>query len=111
MILYQQDVEAVILRWETQDWMKELGTYGLKDQIIRAYMLNPREFRVDIGQRGYLVVGHIKENDKDDLEVSRVETLRRTNYLCLDTLKACVYDLFRQGYIGEGYYIVDFNSL
>lgn len=110
MILDQRDVEVTFIRWETTPDMKENGTYGLKDQIIRTYMISPKNLRIDIGSPDFLIIGEIYDNDKDDLQVSMVEALRLSGYISQDTIRACVYDLYRQGYIGQGYYIVEFNS-
>lgn len=110
MMLYENETTAVILNWNTTPEMKDAGFYGLKDQIIRAYFLNPRELWENFGDLEYLIVGEIEENLKDDLEVSQVEMLKATNMLTVPAVRACVYDLFRQGYLGAGYYIVHLKN-
>lgn len=111
MTMFEQPLEdAVLLEWETTPSLREQNFYGLKEQLIRAANLNPRELKVLVPSSGYLVVGNIEENPDFDSRLENLRTAKAMNLITESAIPLFVYDLFRQGYIGAGFYIVRFNT-
>lgn len=112
MMMFERPIEdAVLLEWETTPRLRDQNFYGLKEQLIRANRLNPRDLRTaNIPPSGYLVVGDIEESPKFDAKLHELNAAKLMNFISDATLPLFVYDLFRQGYIGAGFYIIRFNT-
>jgi hypothetical protein len=110
-MMYERPLEeAVVLCWHTTPGLREANYYGLREQIIQAQRLDHRRIHEVLPSRGYHVIGRVEESDEMEARLSELETLRHTHYINMDALDLLVYDLFRQGYIGTGFYIIDFDA-
>lgn len=110
MMMYEKPLEdAVLLYWHTTPALREANYFGVREQIIRANRLNHHRIREVLPARGYVVLGNIEE--LEHLEApDEIERVRQTHYINEDGLRVLMFDLFRQGYIGAGFYIVCFNA-
>lgn len=109
MILFQQEISGSLLMWETTAHMRQEGLMGLKEQIIKANGMRGR-LQENLGSEDYLVVGYTDEFQFSSIDEATLKVHKAGMRFNTLTIPLFLNDLFRQGFIGDGFYIVQFNS-
>ena len=109
-MMYEKPLDdAVLLYWHTTPALREANYYGARELIIRANRLDYRSIVEKLPSHGYVVIGRVEE--LEHLEApEKIETVRRAQYINEEALQVLMFDLFRQGYLGAGFYILCFDS-
>lgn len=111
MILFEQPLEpATLLIWETTPKMREANMFGLEQQVMRACHLNPTEIARELPIGGYMVIGWLSRIDWSMEQEHLLDAYKRMHFIDEKAVPLYVYDLYRQGYLGDGFYIIRFVS-